>query len=115
MRRRRLWGGRILRRAGVDMCGERRRDRDGGGRRERRGMDFRSREETVAELIRPVQGNGSRKGYEEVLEGYWRVASHEFVAKARPRIGESLCVFKRVKKRILVHTMGDDRSITREQ
>lgn len=89
MRRRRLWGGRILRRAGVDMCGERRRDRDGGGRRERRGTDFRSREETVAGLIRPVQGNGSREGYEEVLEGYWRVASDEFVAKAGPGINQS--------------------------
>jgi len=52
-------------------------------------MDFRSREETVTGLIRPVQGNGSREGYEEVLEGYRRVASDEFVAKAGPGINQS--------------------------
>ena len=52
-------------------------------------MDFRSREETVAGLVRPIQGNGCREGYEEILEGYWRVASNEFVAKARPGINQS--------------------------
>ena len=52
-------------------------------------MDFRSREETVAGLIRPVQGNGSREGDEKVLEGYWRMTSDEFITEARPGIDQS--------------------------
>ena len=38
-------------------------------------------------LVGPIERDGGRKGDEEVLERYGRLASDESVAKARPGVG----------------------------